>query len=41
MRKTKKWRPRKAAKWTRGDKLALAALIVTVALWLVARLLGG
>jgi len=41
MRKVKKRRPRKAAKWSRSDKLALAGLVIAVVLWLITRLLGG
>lgn len=41
MRKVQKKRPRKAAKWNRSDKLALTALVITVVLWLITRLLGG
>ena len=42
MGKVQKKRPRKrAAQWSRSDKLALTSLIIAVALWLIARLLGG
>jgi len=40
MRKIKK-RPKKTAKWSRSDKLALTGLIIAVMLWLISRLLGG
>ena len=41
MAKPKKRRSRKIAKWSRSDKLALTMLVLTVALWLLSRLLGG
>jgi hypothetical protein len=40
MGKQKK-RPRKVARWSRSDKLALTGLVIAVALWLISRLLGG